>query len=43
MTCMAIKNNLIVILTQNLNHHIAMIQNTKNAMTQKEIGLYQFG
>jgi len=46
MTCMAIKNNknnLISIFTQSLNHHIAMIQNTKNAMTQKVIGLYQFG
>jgi len=46
MTCIAIKNNksnLISIFTLGQNHHIAMTQNTKNAMTQKEIGLHQFG
>ena len=34
------KNNLIAIYRQSQNRHIAMIQNTKNAMTQKVIGLY---
>gem|GEM_PF-2607501 len=41
---MAIKNNkinLIPIFTLGQIHHIAMIQNTKNAMAQMPIGLYQ--
>jgi len=34
-----IKNNLIAIYTQNQNRHIALIQNTKNAMTHQVIDL----